>query len=59
MLALLLGILVEQILSDVIPTEALDIFHLAVLVGIAFFVARWYRGTMRRALNRRRANRDR
>jgi hypothetical protein len=56
-LAFLLGLLVEQIASDVIPADALDVFHLAVLVGIAFFVARWYRGYMRRALNRRRASR--
>lgn len=53
-LALLIGMLIEQIAADVLPTEALDIFHVAIVVGIAFFVARWYRGFMRRTLSRRR-----
>lgn len=58
-LALLIGMLIEQIASDVIPGEALDIFHLAVLIGIAFFVARWYRSYMRQALKRRQTRRRR
>ena len=54
-LALLIGTLIEQIANDVLPAEAVDVWHIAVIVGIAFFVARWYRGFMRRALTRRRA----
>ena len=56
-LAFLLGLLIEQIVADVLPSEALDVFHLAVLIGIAFFVARWYRGFMRRTMSQRRSRR--
>lgn len=57
LLALLLGMVIERIAIDLVPSEALDAMHLVVAIGIAFFVARWYRGFMRRTLARSRANR--
>jgi len=57
LLALLLGTFGERIASDVLPAEALDIFHLVAAIGVAFLVARWYRGFMRRTLGRTRRNR--
>lgn len=57
LLALLLGMLLERVAAGVLPTEAADIFHLVVAVAIAFLVARWYRGFMRRTLGQARENR--
>jgi hypothetical protein len=58
-LALLLGTLMERFAATVLSPDALTVFHLAIAVGIAFLVARWYRGFMRRALNRARERRAR
>lgn len=57
-LALLLGTLLEQIAFNVLSGDALRIFHLLVVVGVALLVARWYRAFMRRTLARSRSNRD-
>ena len=58
MLALLVGALVEGMATAVLSGSAQDAFHLAIGVGIAFLVARWYRGFMRRTLTNARANRQ-
>ena len=57
-LALLLGMLAERAALH-LPTEARDIFHFVVLVGIALLVARIYRGFARRAVERSRRRRSR
>jgi uncharacterized membrane protein len=56
-LALLLGTFVERLAGGLLPAAPLDVFHLVVAVAIAFLVARWYRGFMRRTLGRARSNR--
>ncbi len=57
-LALLLGALLEGMATAVLSGSAQDAFHLAIGVGIAFLVARWYRNFMRRTLTNARANRQ-
>ncbi|MDA0353268.1 MAG: hypothetical protein O3A10_13790, partial [Chloroflexi bacterium] len=56
-LALVVGTLIERLAAGVLPTTALDVFHLVVAIAIAFLVARWYRGFMRQTLGRARNNR--
>lgn len=57
MLALLIGALIEGMATAVLSGSAQDAFHLAIGVGIAFLVARWYRSFMRRTLTDARAKR--
>jgi hypothetical protein len=57
LLALLLGTLIERLAANLLPTGAADVYHIVIAVGIAFFVARWYRGFMRETLARARINR--
>ncbi len=58
LLALLLGTLLERVAATALSGQALDVFHLAMGIGIAFLVARWYRRFMRRTLTNARANRQ-
>jgi hypothetical protein len=57
LLALLLGTLVERLAAGLLPPGAADVYHLLIAIGIAFLVARWYRGFMRETLARARVNR--
>ena len=52
-LALLAGTIVERAALG-LPGRGLELFHVAVAVGIAFLVARAYRAFARRAIARRR-----
>ena len=57
LLALLVGTLLQRLAVTTLSADALDIFYLAVAIGIAFLGARWYRNFMRRTLGRARVNR--